>query len=181
VIANVGGPILGRPDAPITLIEFTDLQCPYCNRFTATTFDRLKTEYIDTGKVRFISRDFPLDFHPQAMAAARAARCAGVQGKFWEMRVTLGRNASRISPAFIGTTAESLKLDMTAFSACATSTRFDAEIQKDVAEGKTIGVEGTPTFLLGRTAPTGLEGALVVGALPFEAFDAKIKELLGAK
>ncbi len=104
--------MLGRPDAPLTMVEFTDLQCPFCNRFATQTFDQLKKDYIDTGKVRFISRDFPLDFHPQAMPAARAARCAGDQGRFWEMRTTLVKNAGQLSPAYITQTASSLKLDM---------------------------------------------------------------------
>ena len=114
------GRSMGKPDAPLTLVEFTDLQCPYCNRFTTTTFEQIKAAYIDTGMVRFVSRDFPLDFHPQALPAARAARCAGEQGKYYEMRLALLRNAARLSPAFITSAAEGLKLDMGAFTPCAT-------------------------------------------------------------
>ena len=178
---DLRGPVMGKPDAPITIVEFTDLQCPYCNRFTATTFEQLKAAYIDTGMVRFVSRDFPLDFHPQALAAARAARCAGEQGKYFEMRLALVRNASRLSPAFMTTTAEGLKLDMGAFTPCATSTRFDADIKRDLAVGMKLGIEGTPSFVVGRTTPTGVNGVLVVGAQPFQVFEAKIKEQLGAK
>jgi protein-disulfide isomerase len=175
---NVRGYSLGRADAPLTLVEFTDLQCQYCNRFSTTAFDQIKAAYIDTGKVRFVTRDFPLDFHSYAMPAARAARCAGEQGKFWEMRAALVRGHNRLSAAFVSATGESLKLDMTAFNACAASTRFDAAITQDMNEGRAVGVEGTPTFVLGRTAPQGLDGILIVGALPFAAFDAKFKELL---
>ena len=178
---DVGGPVLGRPDAPITLVEFTDLQCPYCSRFTTTSFEQLKAVYIDTGRMRFVSRDFPLEFHPQALPAAKAARCAGEQGRFWEMRLTLVRNASRLAPAFITTTAEGLKLDMKAFAACTASTRFDADIRRDTATALRIGIEGTPSFVLGRTTPKGVDGVLVVGAQSFQTFDAKIKALLGAK
>jgi len=134
-IANVSGYMMGRPDAPITIVEFTDLQCPFCNRFATQTFNRLKTDYIDTGKARFISRDYPLDFHPQARLAAIASRCAGDQGKFWEMRLALVKNAGLLSPAFIAQTAASLKLDLPAFNACAAGPQHAAAIQKDIAEG----------------------------------------------
>ena len=181
VLDDVRGPVMGRPDAPLTLVEFTDLQCPYCNRFTTTSFEQIKTAYIDTGMVRFVSRDFPLDFHPQAMPAARAARCAGEQGRFWEMRLTLLRNAARLAPAFISATAEGLKLDMKAFAECAAGTRFDGEIKRDMDVALKLGIEGTPSFVLGRTTPQGVDGVLVIGAQPFQAFDAKIKELLSVK
>src|SRR6516165_8432700 len=85
-ITNLKGYQLGAADAPLTMIEFTDLQCPYCRQYASTTFGEIKKNWIDTGKLRYVGRDFPLDFHPQAMAAARAARCAGEQGRFWDMR-----------------------------------------------------------------------------------------------
>ena len=176
-----GRPVMGKPDAPLTLVEFTDLQCPYCNRFTTTTFEQIKAAYIDTGMVRFVSRDFPLDFHAQALPAARATRCAGDQGKYYEMRFALLRNSARLSPAFITTTAEGLKLDMGAFTPCATSTRFDDAIRRDTDVAMKLGIEGTPSFVLGRTTPAGVTGVLVIGAQPFPAFEAKIKEQLGAK
>jgi protein-disulfide isomerase len=177
-LEHVGGYALGRPDAPLTLVEFTDLQCQFCNRFLVTAFDQIKTAYIDTGKVRFVTRDFPLDLHPYAMQAARAARCAGEQGKFWEMRMTLMGGYNRLSAAFVTATAQALKLDMQAFDACAASTRFDAAIAADMSEARAANVEGTPSFVLGPTTPEGLEGVLIVGAQPFSAFDAKIKALL---
>ncbi len=179
-LAMVRGPVMGRPDAPLTLVEFTDLQCPYCNRFTTTSFEQIRKTYIDTGKLRFVSRDFPLDFHPQAMPAARAARCAGDQGKFWELRMALLRNASKLSPALITATATELKLDMKAFASCIASTRHDAEIKADMDAARGLGIEGTPSFLLGRTTGDTLDGVLIIGAVPFDVFDAKVKELLAA-
>ena len=76
---------MGKPNAPLPLVEFTYLQCPYCNRFTTTSFKQVTPTCINTGKLRFVSRDFPLDFHPQAMPAARAVRCAADQGSFWKL------------------------------------------------------------------------------------------------
>lgn len=175
---SVVGYSLGRADAPLTLVEFTDLQCPYCNRFSTQVFNQLKAAYIDTGQVRFVTRDFPLDFHGFAMPAARASRCAGEQGKFWEMRDALVRGYRQLSAEFVTTTAQGLKLDMAAFNACTASTKFDAAIAQDMSDGRSVNVEGTPTFVLGRTAARGLEGVLIVGAQPFAAFDAKIKDLL---
>ena len=179
VVTNLKGYALGRADAPLTMVEFTDLQCPYCRQFAQTTFDEIRKNWIDTGKLRYISRDFPLDvLHPQAMPAARAARCAGEQGKFWEMRLALVRNANLLSADFISRTAADLKLDAKTFAACAATTKFDAEIQAELREGAKLGIEGTPTFVIGRTTPNGIEGPMLVGALPYAQFDAKLRELL---
>jgi protein-disulfide isomerase len=178
-VTNLEGYSLGRPDAPLTMVEFTDLQCPYCRQFALTAFDEIKKNWIDTGKLRYISRDFPIDvLHPHAMAAARAARCAGEQGKFWEMRLALVRNANLLSADFIGRTAADLKLDAKAFSACAATAKFDAEIQAEMREGAKLGIDGTPTFVIGRTTPGGIEGPMIVGALPYAQFDQKLRELL---
>lgn len=178
-VANLKGYSLGSAAAPLTMVEFTDLQCPYCRQFALTTFDEIRKNWIDTGKLRYISRDFPIDvLHPQAMPAARAARCAGEQGKFWEMRLALVRNANVLSGDFITKTAGDLKLDPKAFAACAASSKHDAEIQAEMREGAKLGIDGTPTFVIGRTTPNGIEGPMIVGALPYAQFDAKLRELL---
>lgn len=177
-LKSPAGYSIGRPDAPLTLVEFTDLQCPYCNRWTTQVFAQLKAAYIDTGQLRFVTRDFPLDFHPQAMPAARASRCAGEQGKFWEMRDALVRGFKQLGEPFITSVASDLKLDLAAFKACAASTKFDAAIMQDLSDGRSVNIEGTPSFVLGRTSAQGLDGVLIVGAQPFQVFDAKIKESL---
>jgi protein-disulfide isomerase len=178
-VTNLEGYSLGRPDAPLTMVEFTDLQCPYCRQFALTAFDEIKKNWIDTGKLRYISRDFPIDvLHPHAMPAARAARCAGEQGKFWEMRLALVRNANLLSSDFISKTAADLKLDTKAFSACAATAKYDAGIQAEMREGAKLGIDGTPTFVIGRTTPGGIEGPMIVGALPYAQFDQKLRELL---
>ncbi len=171
-------PILGRPDAPLTLVEFTDLQCSFCNRFALITLPELKKTYIDTGKLRFISRDFPLPMHPEAVRAARASRCAGDQKRYWDVRLTLVMNAGKLSRDFMMRTAADFKLDTGAFGACLDSDRYMADVEKDMREGAAIGVEGTPSFILGRTGGAQMEGVLIPGALPFSAFDEQIKALL---
>ncbi len=173
--------VLGKADAPLTMVEFTDLQCPFCRQYVSITFPELKKNWIDTGKLRYISRDFPLDFHPQAMNAARAARCSGEQGKFWDMRLALMTNANLLSPDYITKTAGDLKLDVKAFQACTASGKFDAAIQAEQAEGTRIGVGGTPTFVIGRTNGTSVEGPVIVGAMPYSLFDAKLKEVMGGR
>jgi protein-disulfide isomerase len=179
IVTNLKGYSLGRPDAPLTMVEFTDLQCPFCRQFAITSFDEIKKNWIDTGKLRYFSRDFPLDFHAQAMPAARAARCAGEQGKFWEMRLGLMRNANLLTPAYITKTAADLKLESKAFETCAASAKYDSEIQAEMAEGTRLGVSGTPTFVMGKTTATAVEGPIMVGALPYAMFDARLKSLLG--
>jgi len=179
-VTNLKGYALGRPDAPLTMVEFTDLQCPFCRQFVMTSFDDIRKNWIDTGKLRYISRDFPLDIHAQAMPAARAARCAGEQGKFWEMRLGLMRNANLLSADYITKTAGELKLESKAFAACVAASKYDAEIQAEITEGTKLGVGGTPTFVIGLTTPTAVEGPMVVGALPYPQFDAKLKALLAA-
>jgi protein-disulfide isomerase len=179
-VTNLKGYALGRPDAPLTMVEFTDLQCPFCRQFVMTSFDDIRKNWIDTGKLRYISRDFPLDIHAQAMPAARAARCAGEQGKFWEMRLGLMRNANLLSADYITKTAGDLKLESRAFTACIASSKYDAEVQAEIAEGMKLGVGGTPTFVVGLTTATAVEGPMLVGALPYPQFDAKLKELLAA-
>ena len=114
------------------------------------------------------------------MPAARAARCAGEQGKFWEMRLGLMRNANLLTPEYIARTASDLKLDARGFAACSASTKYDADIQAETTEGARLGVGGTPTFIIGRTSATSVEGPMLVGALPYAQFDAKLKALLDA-
>ena len=179
-VTNLKGYVLGRPDAPLTMVEFTDLQCPFCRQFAITSFEEIKKNWIDTGKLRYISRDFPLDFHAQAMPAARAARCAGEQGKFWELRMALMKNANLLTADYIAKAAADLKIEPKAFAACSASNKYDAEIQAELQEGAKLGVGGTPTFIIGRTTAAAVEGPMLVGALPYAQFDAKLKELLAS-
>jgi protein-disulfide isomerase len=181
-VTNLTGYALGRPDAPLTMVEFTDLQCPFCRRFILTSFEEIRKNWIDTGRLRYISRDFPLtELHAQAMSAARAARCAGEQGKFWEMRLGLMRNANLLTPEYIQKAAADLQMDTKAFAACAASNKYDADIQSEMQEGLKLGVTGTPTFIVGRTTASAVEGPMLVGALPYAQFDAKLRSLLDGK
>lgn len=180
-VAVGGAFVLGRPDAPLTMVEFTDYECPFCRQFHVSTFEALKKNYIDTGKMRYISRDFPLDFHRNAMQAALAARCAGEHGQFWQLRHVLLVNANALSPDAIRKFARDLGLDEPAFRACLDGDRYRKDVEKDLADGRAAGVSGTPTFVVGQTTADGVDGVRLVGAQPYAVFDAKIRELLADK
>lgn len=173
-----GGFSVGKDDAPLVLVEYTDYQCPFCQRFHNDAYAQLKTNYIDTGKLRFVSRDFPLPFHENAQRSAVAARCAAEQGKYWELRHVMIINASQLQPDKIIGYAQSASMDVDKFKACVDSDKYRAAIDKDVAEGAAAGVSGTPSFVLGRVENGKLEGVRLVGAMPYQQFDAKIKEML---
>jgi protein-disulfide isomerase len=172
-------PPLGRGDAPLTIVEFTDYQCSFCQRLHAGAFAEMKRNYVDTGKARFVSRDLPLAMHPNAMSAAHAARCAGEQDKFWEMRDALIVNANQLGPDRYNALADELKLDRPRFQKCLAEEKYKGEIAKDMADAEAAGVNGTPTFVIGRTVGKEVDGVRVVGAQPYATFDAKLKALLG--
>jgi protein-disulfide isomerase len=182
-ITDIRGYAIGKTDAPLTMIEFTDLQCPFCRQYHLTTFEKLKKDYVDTGLVRYISRDFPLGaIHGSAMSAAKAARCAGEQGKYWEMRHSLLLNNARMSAGLAETLAADLDIEGGTFQRCmATADRFTVDINNDVAVATALGVTGTPSFVVGRSSADGVDGALIVGAQPYAAFEARLKELMGER
>jgi protein-disulfide isomerase len=169
---------LGRPDAPLTVVEFTDYQCPYCRRFQAESWPRFKRDWIDSGRVRFIVRDLPLEIHSAARPAAEAAHCAGEQGRFWRMHdLLLGAHAD-LGPKGIDGYARAAGLDMSRFQACAAAHKYSADIARNIAEADRLGLTGTPSFIIGRTVNGVLTGQRVLGALPYADFNAGLKELL---
>jgi len=177
-IADLTGvSMLGSKSAPITIVELHRLSVPFCQHFHMTTFADIKKAYIDTGKVRFYSKDLPLDFHPNAMRAAMAARCAVEQGKFWELRDTMGANPNSLDMEHIVGFAANLKMDTAALRACIDGGKYKERVQSDVLEAMRIGANGTPTFIVGKSLGNGVEGELVPGAMPFQMFDQKLKEL----
>ncbi len=169
---------MGKEDAPLVLVEYTDYQCPFCQRFHNDAFAQIKANYIDTGKIRFVSRDFPLGFHENALRGAVAARCSAEQGKYWDFRNTLIVNASQLQPDKIAGYAQNASMDVAKFKACTESDKYKAAIDKDIAEGTLAGVTGTPAFVLGRLQNGKLEGVRIVGAMPYGQFDAKIQEFM---
>lgn len=183
-VGVTGSPALGRADAPLTLVEFSDYQCPACRSYAEETWPALKAAYIDSGKVRYVLRHFPIDsIHANARKAAEAALCAGNQGKYWEMHDLLWRNQTALGVENLKKYArEDLRLDPAAFDDCLRSGRYQAEVEKDYRDGVAAGVRGTPSFFIGRTRSDGtLQGTPLRGALPIEAFRQAIERVLAEK
>jgi len=170
--------ILGSSAAQVMIIEFTDLQCPYCARFANTTWPRLRQEYVETGKVRFATRDLPLPFHAFAVPAAIAARCAGQQGRFWEFREALFRDQAQLTTDPHAGLAQSLGLDAAQFADCRRDPAVARSVQADVELAAASGIRSTPTFVIGRIVDGSFNGEILSGAQPFETFQARINLLL---
>jgi len=170
-------PYLGKADAPLTLVMFTDYQCPFCSRFEAQTLPEIKKQYIDTGKLRFVVRDLPLPFHANAARAAEAVHCAEEQGKYWELREKLVSNGDKLDAKQLPLLATSAGLDTDKFSACLESGRHSEKVKSSVTSAGTVGISGTPSFVVGRSKGDMVDGIKLVGAQPFAVFDQKLKEL----
>ncbi|NOZ05600.1 MAG: thioredoxin domain-containing protein [Chloroflexi bacterium] len=160
-------PSEGNVDAPVSIVEFSDYQCPFCKRFVDETLPELRKTYIDTGKVRLLFVDYPLPIHPQAPAAAQAAHCAGDQDAYWKMHDKIFADAARwtnsddAKPILI-TMAGEIGLDQDALKSCLDEATHAPEIRNGMAEGQRLAVGGTPTFFI--------NGHRLVGAQPFSAF-----------
>jgi len=171
---------LGKDDAPLTLVEFADYQCPYCRKFHFDTLPELRKNYIDTGRLRFVAMDLPLDRHTYATPAAVAALCAGEQHKFWEMRDTLITHASNLAEDAIVGYAEKLGLDSSEMRTCVASPRYLPKIYRDIMQAEVAGIYGTPSFVLGKTSKNEIVGIAIEGALPYTELDSELKQLLSA-
>ncbi len=184
-LSVAGEPYKGKKDAKLTLVEFSDYQCPYCSRHVQNTFPLLDKEYIRTGKLKYVFRDFPIErIHPQAQKAHEAANCAGRQDKYWEIHHIFFKNQKSLPVARLKNFAKSLGLDMGKFNKCLDGGEEAAEVREDKADGRKAYVRGTPTFFLGYTAPDG--GKIksvrrIVGAQPYSRFKAAIDSLLAKK
>jgi protein-disulfide isomerase len=162
-------PAVGPIDAPVLIVEFTDYQCSYCASFARETLRQILDNYGD--QVRFVVRDFPiLSMHPQAQKAAQAAQCANDQGRFWEYHDLLFQNQQALDASSLEDYAQQLDLEVAAFTTCLDSDRYLAEVQHDLTDGQSYGVNGTPTFFI--------NGRLLRGAQPFSAFQEMIDEEL---
>jgi len=170
---------LGDPNAPITVIEYSDYQCPYCSTFVHETKSQLEEQYIKTGKVYFVYRDFPLvDIHPAALLATHVANCAAAQGSFWPMHDRLfagtwarewGSGGERDFKLFLGY-AQDLKLDVAAIQSCVEAQWYAFQVDTDMRQAAQRGVRSTPTFLV--------NGRPFVGAQPYDAWKQVLDDLL---
>jgi protein-disulfide isomerase len=169
-------PALGEQD--VTVVEFTDYECPFCKRFHQTTFKSLSRDYIDTGKVRWVVLDLPLPMHPNARQAAQAAHCAGEQQRFWQMREALFENAPLGGPESLRDYGQELGLDEPSFQNCLASDRYLSQVDRDSEAATGVRITGTPTFIIGKTGDEWIEGKKLVGAQSYAVFDGAIRLLL---
>src|SRR5687768_13871777 len=167
----------GNPGAPITLIEYSDFTCGYCQKFFRETWPRLQAKYVETGKVRFLYRDFPRASQGPGLNAASAARCAGDQGKYWPMHDRL--YGGRLDLSEFQRHATALGLNLPVFTKCFDEGRYTAAIFKDKEDGTSLGFRGTPGFVLMLTRGSTHESPLMIpGAFPFDVFEEEIDRLL---
>lgn len=175
-------PIKGNPDAEITIVEFSDFQCPFCARFYEQTLPLIEQEYIDTGKVNLVYRDFPLQIHRNAVPAHIASECADEQGQFWpyhdmlfEKQKEWGSLPDEVIISQLLQYADDLGLEPDDFGSCLESAMFAQEIQNDYQDGVQYGVRGTPAFFVGNEQ----DGYVILsGAQPFGAFQSVIESML---
>ena len=173
----------GSAEAPVTLVEFTDYQCPFCRRHFQTTMPRILKDYVETGKVRYVLKEFPIpSLHPGAPKAAEGALCAGDQEAYWEMHDLIFQNPKAVSPDQLKDKATDLALDVAAFSDCLDSSKYKKRVRTDQLAGRELGVRGTPSFVLGRTDPNNPDKItatkFIRGAQGYAAFKKAIDELL---
>lgn len=154
--------VKGDKNAKVTIVEFSDFQCPYCGRFALQTLPSIRKDYVDTGKVKIVFRDFPLSFHENAQKASEAAECAGEQGKYWEMHDKLFQNQQALDVESLKKYAKEIGLDTAKFNNCLDSGSMASEVKKDFNDGVAYGVTGTPSFFI--------NGQKIVGAQPYEVF-----------
>lgn len=164
------GPSKGPADAPVTIIEFSDFECPFCSRVNPT-MDKVMETYGD--KVRVVFRQFPLAMHPNAPKAGEASLCAHDQGKFWEMHDAMFADQRGLGVSALKTKAAAIEgVDTEAFDECLDSGKYADQVQADLREGSAAGVSGTPAFFI--------NGRFLNGAQPFEAFEEIIEDELGS-
>jgi len=182
-VTFAGNPMIGDPDAPITIVEFSDFQCPFCSRFHEQTLPAIMENYIDTGKVNFVYRDLPLSFHPNANPASIAAECANEQGKFWEYHDVLFDKQSQWQSLAVDdfTTnakqfATDIGLESASFESCLSSSKTASKVSQDSRDAASYGATGTPTFFIGNEKDGFVK---IVGAQPYSVFEAEIDSQLG--
>ncbi len=162
----------GKEDAPVTIVVFDDFQCPYCEKFFSGALPNIRSNYIDTGKVKFVFKHFPLSFHQYAEKAAEAAECAGEQGKFWEMHDKLYENQNALDIDSLKSYAADLGLNTEQFNQCLDSGKYADKVKADFDQGVELGVRGTPTFFVNNQQ--------VIGAQPYNVFRTVIEQELNS-
>ena len=187
-VSSDDDPVLGDKNAPLTMIEFSDYECPFCKRHFTDVYPQLKKDYIDTGKLKLVFRDFIAvpSHNPLATSQAIAASCAKDQGgdsmyfRYHDAIFTKTiSNGNGMAVSELPAIAKSLGLNVSTFQSCLDSNKYKDEVAKDVADASKAGVNGTPSFFVGKSSQDGtIQGTIIVGAQPFAAFKVIIDEML---
>jgi len=182
-VSVAGRPVKGDRSAPVTIITFSDYQCPFCKRHAEDTLPELVKKYVDTGKVKIVMEENPIEsIHKYAMGASIAALCAGDQGKYWEMHDIMFTNNKNLGADELKGYAREIGLDSGAFDNCLDSEKHKDQVKEDLSTGRKLGVRGTPGFVFGLTDPknpdTVKASDTVRGAQPADAFSEVIDKLL---
>ena len=181
VVMPVNERLAGSEDAKYAIIEFMDYQCPYCIRHAKQVLPTIKQRYIDTGKLRYGIRDFPLGFHSKAKGAAIAANCAGKQGKYWPIHDDLVINSRKLNDNLYLELAEKHNLEMDAFASCRTDPAMKKAVDDGLAYGTQVGTRGTPNFFIGKIDGDSIVDVVQLsGARSVEAFDRAIQQVMAA-
>ncbi|MEI6462941.1 MAG: DsbA family protein [bacterium] len=171
-------PMLGNKASNVYMVEYTDFQCPYCERHYTTTYPDIKKNYIDTNQIAYFSKDFPLSFHENAQKAAEAGQCALDQGKYWEMHDKMFSNQANITVPDLKKYASDLGLDAAKFADCLDNSKDAQRVKDSETNGGTAGVNGTPGFFVGtKVSDTKVKGFLIPGAFPYSNFDTVLKDI----
>lgn len=178
-------PALGRATAWVTIVEFSDYQCPFCRRHSTQVLPQIVKEYVEAGKVRYVFRDYPIaSLHPQAHRLHEAAHCAGDQDRYWPMHDRLFTDSQRTDVKDLVAHARALGLDERRFERCLADGVHAAVVRRAISDGERARVRGTPTFFVGLTEPDGgpvRPQRLIVGAQPYAVFKQAIEGLLGGQ
>ena len=181
-ISIEGAPFLGAADATVTLVEFSDYQCPFCRRHKEQVMPALVKNFVDTGKLKYVMREFPLAMHANAKGAAQAALCAGDQGQYWQMHDKMFDNQRQLAVENLKAFGAELGLDSAVFDACLDEGKYAQQVSDDLTAGGRMGVTGTPAFVMGLTDPKDPNKANVTqfisGAQNLEKFTQVIEDLL---
>ena len=184
LIETAGAATKGATTAKVAIVEFSDYECPFCGRHAQQTIPNLNREYVDTGKVRYIFKNLPLEsIHPNAFKAAVAAECAGEQGKYWPMHDQLFANQRALDAAALVNYGRTTGLDVARFQQCLGSGKHDARIRQDQTEGEGVGATSTPSFFIAVVTPSDSKVRavrMIRGAHPFATFKAAIDSVLAS-
>lgn len=175
-----GGQRMGDPKAPLVMVEFFDYECPFCKRFADQSLPSLKRDFIDTGKLLYVAQDLPLAFHKQARDAAMAGHCAGDQDQFWAYRDHMVANIKALKREDLIGYATELGLNTEQFSECLSKGKYAAEVERSRKLATSLGITGTPAFVIAKNTGSKIEGEKIVGAKPYKAFSSKINALHGS-